>query len=483
MNDLLVIGVEKKDVTKPRCILVESVAGGGKSTLCQRVAYQWAKNCPSIQRLHSFSLVFLIKTNLISIDDKSIFDYILRELLPGHNNIADIINNLGLLFIVDGYDELSGNTIVIEDLLAKRVCPQSTVVVTTRDGQTPPLQYFSNGFRIHGLSSRDVQYFLSKLPRNTENRILTKIDLDVHPLGSILSTPLFLWFYYLLGEETFKEINGTSRTNLFMRIIDGIQQKAVQRLHKTETHCSEAIIELEQLAYNCLCKDKLHFDKYIGELASNIGLVKQTKSHLHLRKYTTYTFTHKSLAEYLAARFVSKSHDIIHMLEKIPEVKDRSRRKASLILYFVCGLTTNNDMLFDVFNTFVPRTIVNSPHHQSHVLHFNLQCIAELPDILIDTFVKDRIRGKVEMLGHSCTQYCVLGIKRACETNCYTLEELKMIYKGEGTINMLGDPINVNAVIRSATKNILGVYGEQSPTLWATLHNYYREVKKIKLYR
>ena len=102
MNDLLVIGVEKKDVTKPRCILVESVAGGGKSTLCQRVAYQWVKNCPSIQRLHSFSLVFFIKTNLISIDDKSIFDYILRELLLGITTLLTslIISNYYLLLMV-----------------------------------------------------------------------------------------------------------------------------------------------------------------------------------------------------------------------------------------------------------------------------------------------------------------------------------------------------------------------------------------------
>ena len=368
-------------------------------------------------------------------------------------------------------------------MLAKRVCPQSTVVVTTRDGQTPPLQYFLNGFRIHGLSSRDVQCFLSKLPRNTENRILTKIDLDVHPLGSILSTPLFLWFYYLLGEETFKEINGTSRTNLFMRIIDGIQQKAVRRLHKTDEHCSEAIMELEQLAYNCLCEDKLHFDEHIGELASNIGLVKQTKSHLHLKKYTTYTFTNKSLAEYLAARYVSRSHDIIHMLDKIPEVKDRSRRKASLILYFVCGLTTNENTLFDVFNAFVPKAKVKSPLRQSHVRHFNLQCIAELPDILIDTFVKDRVRKKVELLAHSCTQYCVLGVKRACETGSYTLEELQLVHNRHGSFNMLGDPNNVNAVILSARKNILSVSGDHSVTLWTTLRQYYQGVNDITLHR
>ena len=133
------------------------------------------------------------------------------------------------MFIVDGYDELRGKTAVVEDLLAKRVCPQSTVILTTRYGQTPALKYFSNGFGITSLSSDDVQTFLNKLPRST-NATLTQINLDTHPLGAILSTPLFLWFYYLLGEEVFKGVDVSSRTSLFTHIVDGILLKASERL-------------------------------------------------------------------------------------------------------------------------------------------------------------------------------------------------------------------------------------------------------------
>ena len=442
MNDLLVIGVEKLEVTKPRSILIQSVAGGGKSTLCQQLAYQWAMNSGFIQRLDSFPLVFLIKINLIRKEDVSIYDYIHRELLPDRTDIVDSIKDLKMLLIVDGYDELSGNNMVLEDLFAKRVCPQATVIVTTRDGQTPPLQYFLNGFRIHGLSSKDVQIFLKTLPRNPENNILTNIDLDIHPLGPILATPLFLWFYYLLGEETFRGIDITSRTNLFTRIIDGIQQKAVQRLNKTDEECNQAVIELEQIAYNCLHLDKLHFDEHISELAANIGLVKQTKSHMQLQKYTTYTFTHKSFAEYLTARFVVRSNEVIKMLQQIPEIKDAARREASLILYFVCGLLTSKEHVSKMFDTFVPKSKVRLQRHQSHDKHFSLQCIAELPEFLVSRIVTDRVRRKVEILGRSCTQYCVLGLKRACDTGAYTLEDLLLLYNGRDITNMLyGKPL------------------------------------------
>ena len=65
MRTLLVNGIEKRKKFAPRNILIQSVAGGGKSTLCNRLAYLWANNSAEIQRLDNFDLVFLIKVNLI----------------------------------------------------------------------------------------------------------------------------------------------------------------------------------------------------------------------------------------------------------------------------------------------------------------------------------------------------------------------------------------------------------------------------------
>ena len=414
MRTLLVTGVEKMTTTSPRNILIQSVAGGGKSTLCNRLAYLWANNSAEIQRLDNFDLVFLIKVNLIQPDDKSIYDYIHRELLPDVDNICDVIKDLKMLFIVDGYDELRGNKTVVEDLLAKHVCPQSTVILTTRYGQTPALKYFSNGFGITSLSSDDVQTFLSKLPRSTD-ATLTQINLDTHPLGAILSTPLFLWFYYLLGEEVFKGVDVSSRTSLFTHILDGILHKAIDRLNKTEAECRKAVEMLEELAYKCLCNDKLHFDKPLSGLSTNIGLVKQSKSHLNLKLHTTYTFTHKSLAEYLAARYIvnQSGGDLNALLSDIPEVQDAERRQASLVFYFMCGLLTKEDQLMSLCEAFLP--VVTPEEEDSHTQHLSLQCAAEVQMTKSMAHVmKKRVCKKVRCDGQ-CNQYCALGIKRLHE--------------------------------------------------------------------
>ena len=438
IRTLLVIGVKKMTTTLPRNILIQSVAGGGKSTLCNRLAYLWANNSAEIQRLDNFDLVFLIKVNLIQPEDKSIYDYIHRELLPDVDNICDVIKDLKMLFIVDGYDELRGNKTVVEDLLAKHVYPQSTVILTTRYGQTPALKYFSNGFGITSLSSKDVKKFLSKLPRSTD-ATLTQINLSTHPLGAILSTPLFLWFYYLLGEEVFKGVDVSSRTSLFTHILDGILHKASDRLMKTETECRKAVEMLEKVAYKCLCDDNLHFDKPLGDLSANLGLVKQSKSHLNVKANTTYTFTHKSLAEYLAARYIAKhtsllrnifkqtDRHVVALLSKIPELQDQIRRQTSLVLYFMCGLITMEVQLVSLCKAFFPVMLPGD----SHDTHLSLQCAAEvqmtkplahvmmkhvLVKVTRDWKRREVLREEVSVkCDHGCNQYCALGIKRLHE--------------------------------------------------------------------
>ena len=411
IRTLLVTGVEKMTTTSPRNILIQSVAGGGKSTLCNRLAYLWANNSAEIQRLDNFDLVFLIKVNLIQPDDKSIYDYITNELLPDVDNISDVIKDLKMLFIVDGYDELRGKENVIDDLVAKHVCPQSTVILTTRYGQTPALEYFSNGFGITSLSTNDVQTFLSKFPRSTD-ATLTHINLDTHPLGAILSTPLFLWFYYLLGEEVFKGVDVSSRTSLFTHIVDGILHKASKRLNKTEAECNEAVQKLERAAYECLCNDQLHFGKPLSALSANLGLVKQAQSHLKLKSHTTYTFTHKSLAEYLTAKYIVRQTDgdLNVMLSKIPEVQNPERRQASLVLFFVCGLLTTDDQQVSLCKTFIPE--VTSVGKDSHSWHLGLQCAAEVQ--MTETLahvMKNRVCEEV-WCEEQCNQYCALGIQK-----------------------------------------------------------------------
>ena len=186
-----------------------------------------------------------------------------------------------------------------------------------------------------------------------------------------------------------------------------------KRLKKTEEECREAVEMLEELAYKCLCNDKLHFDKPLSNLSANIGLVKQTKSHLKLKLHTTYTFTHKSLAEYLTARYIVKQtgRQLKVLLFKVPEVRSAKRRKASLILIFVCGLLTDEEQLMSLCERFFSKVT----SEDSHSKHLALECAAELDmSESLAHVMKDRVCKKVEC-EKECNQYCALGIKKLYE--------------------------------------------------------------------
>ena len=191
--------------------------------------------------------------------------------------------------------------------------------------------------------------------------------------------------------------------------------KQADRLNKTEAECRNAVEMLEKLAYKCLCDDKLNFDKPLCDLSAKLGLVKQSQSHLNLKLHTTYTFTHKSLAEYLAARYIVNQScgDLIALLSDIPEVQDPQRRQTSLILYFVCGLLTGEDQLMSLCKTFLP--VVTPEEEDSHTQHLSLQCAAEVQMTeSLAHVMKDRVCEKVRCGSH-CNQYCALGIKRLHE--------------------------------------------------------------------
>ena len=170
---------------------------------------------------------------------------------------------------------------------------------------------------------------------------------------------------------------------------------------------------LEYTAYKCLCDDQLYFVKPLNDLSANLGIVKQSQSHLKLKSLSTYTFTHKSLAEYLTARYIVKQAgatcSLKSLLTKIPEVQDPEQRQASLILIFVCGLLTKKYQLVSLYKTFLPKV---TSQQDSHRQHLALECAAEIKITKLPTRVIKKRVCKEVWCEKICHQYCALGIKR-----------------------------------------------------------------------
>ena len=401
-------------------ILIEGDAGSGKSTVCDRMPYQWAHKKAGINGLHKYRLVFLIKACFIRSTDQSIYDYIKRELLPDCGNINEVIKRTDatVLFVVDGYDELGGNKKVVLDLLEAKICPRSTVVLTSRYGQISAVRYFDKAFMLIGLSQQDTNRMIGAFNRVNRGPDVKPLQLHKHTLGQLLSTPLFLWFYMFLDVDTFEK--ATSRTELFRAIVDGIINKAVHRSSRSKSNCLEALTRLKSMAFQCMHLDKMYFTEQLDESIVNLGFLKKSTSRQGIGQQTVYTFTHKSILEYLTAQhIIENSRNCYELLQKLPEIQNQKRRQATMLLYFICGLSKNVETLQLVFKNYIPCPSRNRAVDVKHLLVTLQKYVNDMLPYFVET-------DHTEMIGYleDTVQPLIDGSKSVQATNDVAIRSL-----------------------------------------------------------
>ena len=469
-------------------ILIEGNPGSGKTLMCERLAWQWANNKPDMEGLCSFDLLFIIRLSLIKPGDQTIYDYIHRELLEDRRDIQRLVErmNMRVLILLDGYDELKCDDKVVRELLQKKNSPLATVMLTTRATNIIALyKYFTDMFRIDDLSLDDIEPALSKIT-NTRRHV----ELQGHPLASILTTPMFLCFskFSYLKSGNF-HISSSTRTHLFKVTINKLMDKVSRSMNTDSETIELALVELRKMAYQCTRHNRLHFKQRLSHVAANIGLVKQPMTHLNAERNTSYIFCHKSIAEFLAAQFIVSQYDLRNSLAKIQNLKKTTTRQTSLLLFFVCGLLHDRpkiDSLYELsFSTRQPMNqqitelelLDNQPNCATH--HFGLQCLAELkPELISDNWVHC-VPDVLSLDTSQCSQYCILGLHRVVHQMPdlkYPLKDLTLTIKDVNLMNLFENHVVLNEVSSLADHNHVTVEDVPSSDTWTTLSDIYRDV-------
>ena len=344
--------------TAPRTVLIEGNPGMGKTTYCQKLAYDWATSREHWDK--SFPMIALllllrchdIKSNLWqAIDDQLLPDDIDEEC---KKNLFKFIrkNQSRVLFVLDGLDEADHSEIdMFIDLAQSKELPKCLFVFTSRHESGMKMRpYCDNLWEIVGFTNEDAERFIYKYFRNMEHlaeRLLKEIR-SRSDLRQLTSNPLNTALLCILCED-FKEAFPESRTQLYIEIVKCVLRRYEEK--KGFSSNNEDLIEvyegelrsLGRIALQSLLKGELYIEGSKVN-ANHFNTVKKfgflsVQSEVSKRKPCfRYGFLHKSFQEFFAGFYLALKNVREEEEAEITLIDKRFLGELRQVLLYICGV-------------------------------------------------------------------------------------------------------------------------------------------------
>ena len=232
---------------KPRVVLIEGPSGVGKTTYCQKLAYDWSVGDTTTE--FSFPKVdMLLRLTCRDMKTAKIEDAIDDQLLPLEVEKTDKekffhyirSNQSRILFMLDGLDELPKN--LFEEFLPfikRKVFPSSYLILTARHEAGMKVRRHCDAlFEISGYTKEDAdsyitKYFSSHDKPSLAEELIDTIDKD-SKLRKLTANPLNTALLCLVFEDT-GGILPYNRTMLYCELVSCVLRR----------YCSKKEISLD----------------------------------------------------------------------------------------------------------------------------------------------------------------------------------------------------------------------------------------------
>ena len=154
-------------IGKKLTVLIDGAPGVGKTTLCSRIATDWANG--TIQDLNRFTLVMLVPLRRISeaMEVDGLF-HMYTDHKKTREEVIDVVTGnagRGIMLLLDGFDELTPelrNKSLFVDLINGRRLTNCTVFVTSRPYASQKLQRICNRhIEILGFSRDKIKFCIN----------------------------------------------------------------------------------------------------------------------------------------------------------------------------------------------------------------------------------------------------------------------------------------------------------------------------------
>ena len=313
----------RADCGKPRVVLIEGQPGMGKTTYCQKLAYDWSvTGIPPEASFPKVEMLLLLKCRDMKTAD--IEEAINDQLLPQDEeerekeNFFQFVrfNQPKILLVLDGLDELPDDLVQgFLPLIRGRVFPMTYLLFTARhEAGMKVRRYCDTLFEIVGYTDEDADSYITKYFANHEdpslaNKVIGRLNGD-RQLRELTANPLNTALVCLLCEDA-NGVLPSNRTKLYDELVScALRRYFAKKGIPLDTRdpvetCSDQLNQLGKVALVALKGDRMNFSEDEVKCQSidflRLCFLSREASASKLRPMPCYAFTHKTFQEYFAA--------------------------------------------------------------------------------------------------------------------------------------------------------------------------------------
>ncbi|XP_038050689.1 NACHT, LRR and PYD domains-containing protein 3-like [Patiria miniata] len=398
--------------------VLTGLAGRGKTTLFDKMAYDWAVG--SSQILQRYKLVFLLKMHALEQSSDlvdAVFDQLLAKDVCIERGTLDMFNKNSpgkVLVLLDGFDELMTTSLCessfgsILEILSGKVLRGCTVLVSTRPSHFDRLvseELVQDPFthvEVMGFSSEDVAEYVSKFytAEPVKAKGLLKKIRSSGLLSALAASPMLLLLMCVLWREdcTLPETMSRLYRNGVLYIF---KRKTLDS--KDEVHVQKIVIEIGKVALHGLLSPALSlsfkesdFESSVLELALKAGILTRQTDRKGLQTHNCIQFIHKTFQEFSAAAYLQSllEADPQEFQKILNDIVSKGAKSFEYLLRFCCG--DNEACTYEILKVFQVRCR-EELSFKSKMGQLALYCFFEgqskrlPPEEFIHSFITDQI--------------------------------------------------------------------------------------------
>ena len=267
---------------RPRTCLVEGDPGMGKSTYCQKLAYDWATKPEELDpSFPDIDVLLLLKCHEIR---SNIWEAVDDQILPAEidDEAKECFfkfvrgNQSKVLLVLDGLDEMDSSEMKrLYDLVEGKELSGCHIVFTSRHEMGMKVRrYCDTLWEIVGFTEKDAESFIRKYFRNINQEHLAEDLIEMiwysdeqEELTNLSKNPLNVTLLCVLCED-FEGVFPASRTQLYSEIVLCVLRRYERKQGLSSNNedlmsvYKEDLMHLGRNALQSLLKGELYFEEH-----------------------------------------------------------------------------------------------------------------------------------------------------------------------------------------------------------------------------